>query len=270
MRKRIQDAAETITQETGIDFKKYDNPETAEKIGNLLNFYGMANRYIFQTMIVSFIVLCSICYWFYTQQMNLFGIVLFFSFGFFLCIIESVLIGIMRLVGRSVQDGTDLIRYLLDLVLHLHTDLVGDGDQKSRITVSQLFCGLSYSLLIPTIHQVIHRELSILAKPVSIIIENTVFYFTRSLSAMIELTEKSNKRIDKNGDTDHSNRNEDLEDQNDTAHINVAQLLEDIRGKLDPMAESIGRKVSAPARLLFYLVLFIGLPILFVIYKLFL
>ncbi|MGD2090193.1 MAG: hypothetical protein PVH61_28710 [Candidatus Aminicenantes bacterium] len=46
MGKMIEKEAERLEQETGIDFKKYRNPEMVEKISDLIGFYRQTNAYM--------------------------------------------------------------------------------------------------------------------------------------------------------------------------------------------------------------------------------
>ncbi|MGD2090194.1 MAG: hypothetical protein PVH61_28715 [Candidatus Aminicenantes bacterium] len=49
----------------------------------------------------------------------------------------------------------------------------------------------------------------------------------------------------------------------------IDQLIDEARTKIGPLADSVAKKVAIPAKILFNITLFIGVPILLIIYLIF-
>jgi hypothetical protein len=56
MGKKIEREAERLEQETGIDFKKYRNPETVEKISDLISFHQQTTAFLLKYTAIFLII----------------------------------------------------------------------------------------------------------------------------------------------------------------------------------------------------------------------
>ncbi|UCH93002.1 MAG: hypothetical protein JSV88_22300 [Candidatus Aminicenantes bacterium] len=257
--------AERLEKETGIDFKKYRNPEMVKKISHLIGFYRQTNTLMMRYIIILLVIVVALCIWFHTREMSGVGIALFLIVGTFFSVAEGICWGLMKLAKNAVKEGADIVLMMLDFLKEIKTDLstLAKNNPDAKVTLSNLFRGISYEVFIPAVSQIIRDKLKFLAKPANFVIENTIFYLTKSLSTAMDKAESKSTR-DK---TAQAGSQEEQKDEKMDEVFN--QLIDDAREKIGPMVDSVGRKVALPAKITFNVTLFIGVPILLIIYLVF-
>ena len=114
-------------------------------------------------------------------------------------------------------------------------------------------------MFIPAVNRIIRDKLKLLAKPVNLVIENTIFFMTKSLSSAMDKVESKN--------TPQAESPEKQKDEKLNELFN--RLIDDAREKIGSTVDSVGRKVALPAKIVFNIVLFFGVPILLIIYFIF-
>ena len=96
MGKRIVEAGERLSRETGIDFKKYYKPELVMKIGELIGSLSSSRWLIFKYFTLMTLILTALCIRFHLQAVNPYGIVVFFCFGILFNACLATGLGIQR------------------------------------------------------------------------------------------------------------------------------------------------------------------------------
>jgi hypothetical protein len=266
MGKMIEKEAERLEQETGIDFKKYRNPEMVEKISDLIGFYRQTNAYMFRYTAILLIIIIALCFWFHTREMSSVGIALFLIAGTFFSLVEGISWGLMKLAKKAVTDGADVVTMMLDFLKEIKADITALVKNKptAKIAISDMFRGISYDVFIPTVNQIIQEKLKLFAKPINFLIGNSIFYLTRSLSAVMDKAATENSK--KETMPVESEQEKGKQEENDKK---IDQLIDEARAKIGPLADSVSRKVAIPAKIVFNVTLFIGVPILLIIYFIF-
>lgn len=256
MANKIEKTGEKISREAGIDFKKYRNPELTEKIGDLVGFTGRIHWVLLRYNGFLLVVLIALCAWFYTRQaMNIPGIVLFFLFGFLVCVLAGTALGTMRLAEIAAEDSTGVIVLLLQLVKDVRLDLsrLSQKEGKGATPAADLTRGLSYLVIIPTVKKIVKNKLSILSGPVNFILGNTLYYFTGSLAAALDKEEPGEAGAG-----------------TDPGELKAFEKsIDDAGNKISSLGEETAGKLKIPARILLILSLLLGLPILALIYLVF-
>jgi len=253
MRKKIEQAVDRLTEETGIDFKKYQKPGIVEKISDLTGFIGQAGGIMFRRYAILLIIVAALCAWFYTKGMSLVGIILFFITGLLFTAAAGTALGTKKVAKKAVEDSVGVVMLMLEVVKEVRHDITG-----SNVSISNLVEGISYGVFIPSVNGIVREKLSLLAKPVVFVIENALFYFTKSISAL----------FDKSADEISEEKLQEIQAQTKDDN-KFEQSVNSAKEKLEPLADSVARKVTIPSKVLLIITLIIGLPILFIIYKVF-
>ncbi|NIM17783.1 MAG: hypothetical protein GTO45_37885 [Candidatus Aminicenantes bacterium] len=265
MNKKIEREAERLAQKTGIDFKKYRNPEIVKRISDLIGFHNQTTAFLLKYTGLFLIIIAVLCLWFHAREMSIFGIVLFAIVGILFSVAEGVSLGLIKLVKKGVKDGADTVILMLDFVKEAKQDIYAliKNKRDTKIFVSNVLEGISYDVFIPTVNQIIREKLKLLAKPVNFIIENTIFLLTKSLS------EAADKIAIKDSKDDTEQIGSQEAEEQEKAENKYDQFIDEARGKIGPIADSVSRKVAIPARIAFNIALFTGVPILLIIYLIF-
>lgn len=256
MGKKIERAADRLAEETGIDFKKYQKSEIVEKISDLTGFVGQSGGIMFRRYAILLIIVVALCAWFYTKGMNSIGIILFFIIGVLFTVFAGTALGTKKVAEKTVEDSVGIVVLMLEVVKEAKHDTAG-----ANVSTSNLVEGISYGVIIPSVSRIVREKLSLLATPVVFVMENSLFYFTKSVSAL----------FDKSGDEIPGETSQEPQAQKQTKEDNkFEQSVNSAKEKLEPLADSVTRKVTIPSKVLLIITLIIGLPILFIIYKVFL
>ena len=188
MGKKIEREAERLEKETGIDFKKYRNPETVEKISDLIGFHQQATAFVLKYTAIFLVIIGALCFWFHTRGMSVVGIVLFLLVGTVFSLLEGPSLGLIKLTKKAVNDGMDVVVMMLDFVKEVRQDVLVLTKNKpgAEISSANLVRGVSYIVFIPAIRQIIRSKLKLLAIPINFFIGNSIFYFTKSLTAVMD------------------------------------------------------------------------------------
>lgn len=266
MGKKIEREAERLEKETGIDFKRYLNPETVEKISDLIGFHQQATGFVLRYTAIFLIIIGAFSYWFHARGMSVVGIVLFLLVGIVFSLLEGPGLGLIRLTKKAVNDGMDVVVMMLDFVKEVRKDVLVLTKKKpgAEISSANLVRGVSYIVFIPAIGQIVRSRLKLLAAPVNFIIGNSIFYLTKSLTAVMAKadSEDSEPKTAQTGPPGEQEKPAEKVDKFD-------QLVDDAKKRVGPLADSVAKKVAIPAKILFYVTLFIGVPILLIIYLIF-
>lgn len=266
MSRKIEREAERLEKETGIDFKKYRNPETVEKISDLIGFHQQAIGFVLRYTAIFLIIIGALCYWFQTRGMSVIGIVLFLLVGIVFSLLEGPSLGLIKLTKKAVNDGMDVVVIMLDFVKEVRQDVLILTKKKpdTEISSANLVRGVSYTVFIPAIRQIIQAKLKLLAVPVNSFFENSIFYLTKSLTAVMEKVDNKDpeKQIVQTESPGEQGGPEESVDKFD-------QVMDDAKKRVGPLADSVVKKVAIPAKILFNVTLFIGIPILLIIYLIF-
>ena len=256
MGKKIEREAERLEQETGIDFKKYRNPETVEKISDLISFHSQANAFLLRYTAIFLIIIGALCYWFHTRGMSVVGIVLFLLVGIVFSLLEGPSLGLIKLTKKAVSDGMDVVVMMLDFVKEVRQDVLSLTEKKpgAKISSANLVRGVSYIVFIPAVRQIVRAKLKILAIPVNFFIGNSIFYLTKSLTVVMDKADSKDPG-EQEGPEESANK--------------FDQLVDEAKKSVGPLADSVAKKVAIPAKILFNVTLFIGTPILLIIYLIF-
>ena len=266
MGKIIEKEAERLEQETGIDFKKYRNPETVEKISDLIGFHQQATAFVLKYTAIFLIIIGALCYWFHTRGMGIVGIVLFLLVGIVFSLLEGPSLGLIRLTKKAASDGKDVVVMMLDFVKEVRQDVSNLTEKKpgAKISSANLVRGVSYIVFIPAVWQIVQAKLKLLAAPVNFFIGNSIYYITKSLTAVMDKADSKDpgkKTVQAGSPGDREEPEESVDKFN--------QLVDDAKKNVGPLADSVARKVAIPAKILFNITLFIGAPILLIIYLIF-
>jgi hypothetical protein len=266
MGKMIEREAMRLEKETGIDFKKYRNPETVEKISDLIGFHQQATAFVLKYTAIFLIIIGALCYWFHTRGMSVVGIVLFLVVGIVFSLLEGPSLGLIKLTKKAVSDGMNVVVMMLDFVKEVRQDVLIVTKKKpgAEISSANLVRGVSYIVFIPAARQIVRAKLKLLAIPVNFFIVNSIFYLTKSLTAVMEKTdskdsEKKAVKAESPGEQEEAEESVDKFDR----------LVDDAKKSVGPLVDSVARKVAIPAKILFNVTLFIGVPILLIIYLIF-
>lgn len=262
MGNKIEQAAERLSRETGIDFKKYRKPELVEKISDLIGFTGQAGGIMFRRYAVLLVIVIGLCVWFYTQKMSLAGIILFFVVGLLFTAAAGTALGTKKVTEKAIDDSAGVVTLMLDFVKEIKQDLFSLAKNKAgaKTAVSDLVKGVSYGVFIPTVKQIVREKLSILAKPVVFVIEHALFYFTKSIASVID-----NSAGDAAGKKPEE-KEAQTKEEDDKAFV---QSIDAARETVASLADSVNRKATIPSKVMLIIALVVGLPILFIIYKIF-
>jgi len=266
MGKMIEKEAARLEQETGIDFKKYRNPETVEKISDLIGFHQQATGFVLRYTAIFLIIIGVLSYWFHTRGMSIVGIVLFLLVGIVFSLLEGPSLGLIKLAKKAVDDGMDVVVIMLDFVKEVRKDVLILTKKKpgAEISSANLVRGVSYIVFIPAIGQIIRSRLKLLAAPVNFFIGSSIFYLTKSLTAVMEKTDSKDPEP-KTAQTGSPGDQEEPGEKVDK----FDQLVDDAKKRIGPLADSVAKKVAIPAKIFFTVTLFIGVPILLIIYLIF-
>lgn len=266
MGKMIEKEAERLEKETGIDFKKYRNPETVEKISDLISFPGQSAAFLFKYTAIFLIIIGVFCYWFHTRGMSIVGIVLFLLVGIVFSLLEGPSLGLIKLTKKAVNDGMDIVVMMLDFVKEVRQDVLIVSKKKpgAEISSANLVRGVSYVVFIPVVRQIIRARLKLLAVPVNFFIGNSIFYLTKSVTAVMDKADSKNPdtmavKTESPGEQERPGGSGDKFDR----------LVDDAKKRVGSLAESVAGKVAISAKILFTVTLFIGVPILLIIYLIF-
>lgn len=254
MGKKIQQEGERLSQKTGINFKKYHKPEMVEKIGDLIGFIGNIRTIMLGYYVLLLVIVTALCIWFSLRGMSTIGVVLFAAFGILFSASAGTALGTMKLAEKAVNDTKSVAVLLLDFVKEVKSDISTTLKSKpgSEIAASDLFKGISFVVFIPIVNQVIKEKLFfLLAKPVDFIVTNALYHFTNYLAPIIDKAAGKISAEDskENGSFDRS--------------------LEEIKEKIEPLADSVIRSVKIPGKVLLILSIIICIPILLIIYWIF-
>jgi hypothetical protein len=266
MGKKIEKEAERLEKETGIDFKKYRSPETVEKISDLISFYQQTTTFVLKYTAIFLIIIGALCYWFHTRGMSVVGIVLFLLAGIVFSLLGGPSLGLIKLTKKAVSDGMDVVVMMLDFVKEVRQDVIVLSKKKpgAKISSANLVRGVSYIVFIPAVRQIVQAKLKLLAIPVNFFIGNSIFYLTKSLTAVMDKADskdpgKQAVQAKSPGEQEGPGESVDKFDQ----------LVDEAKKSVGPLADSVARKVAVPAKILFTVTLFIGVPILLIIYLIF-
>lgn len=268
MSRKIEQEAVRLEQETGIDFKKYQNPEILEKISDLISFHSQTTAFLLGYTALFLAIIAALCFWFHSRGMNFVGIVLFLIFGVLFSLIEGPSLGLIKLAKKALKDSAEVVRMMLDFVKEVRQDIFTPGKDKpgAKMTAANLIRGVSYVVFIPAVSQIVRGKLKLFAGPVNFLIGNSIFHLTNSLTAAVDKTSgqdenpgKENVQVELSGEQEKPGEKENKFDR----------LIDDARNKIGPLADSVGRKVAAPAKLVFNITLFLGVPILLIIFFIF-
>ena len=266
MGKMIEKEAERLEKETGIDFKKYRNPETVEKISDLISFHQQTTAFVLKYTAIFLIIIGARCYWFHTRGMGVVGIVLFLSVGIVFSLLEGPSLGLIKLTKKAVSDGMDVVVMMLDFVKEVRQDVLSLTEKTpgAEISSANLVRGVSYIVFIPAVRQIVQAKLKLLAVPVNFFIGNSIFYLTKSLTAVMDKADSKDpgKKTVQAGSPGEQEEPEESVDKFD-------RLVDDAKKSVGPLADSVAGKVASPAKILFNVTLFIGIPILLIIYLIF-
>lgn len=261
MRRKIRREGKRLSRETGVDFKKYRDPELAEKIGDLIGFAGEASGILLRRYIVLLSIIIILSAWIYMRGMNIIGVILFFCFGFLFSVCTGAALGMMKITEKGVRDSAGVLVMVLDFVKDVRKDTAAvKGKTGAEVPVSALVEGVSYGVFIPVVSKVVRGRLSLFAMPVNFVIENALFYFTRSLAAVV------GKGVNDDAGAEQTNEPRETEAEKDSR---VDKAIDEARTKIEPLADSVARKITIPAKILLTLTLLIGFPLLLVIYLIF-
>ena len=266
MGKKIEREAERLEKETGIDFKKYRNPETVEKISDLIGFHQHATAFLLKYTAIFLIIIGAFSYWFHTRGMGVVGIVLFLLVGIVFSLLEGPSLGLIKLTKKAVSDGMDVVVMMLDFVKEVRQDVLILSKKKpgAEISSANLVRGVSYIVFIPAVRQIVRAKLKLLAIPVNFFIGDSIFYLTKSITAVMDQADSqdSEKKTIQAGSPAEQEEPKKSVDKFD-------QLVDNAKKSVGPLADSVARKVAIPAKILFNITLFIGIPILLIIYLIF-
>lgn len=263
MANKIEKERQRLKQETGMDFGSYQKPQIAEQIGELIDVYQSITGSVIMYTVIFLVITAAAGYYLRTQGMGMVGIVVFASVGILFSLIEGPSLGVIKSVRSAVGDSGELIGYMLDVVKEIKRDVhtVAKDKPESSIALSNILRGVSYEIFIPTARLVVKRKFSLLAGPVNFISRNVIFYFTKSLAAAIESSEKL--AGDDNG------KSQDTPDNSETEERKWDELLETAREKIEPLADTVGRTAVIPAKVLFTITVIITVPLFLLIYIIF-
>jgi hypothetical protein len=264
MNKKVGIESARIIKETGIDFIKYQNQELGEKIDNLIGFYQLATVYLLKYTAIFLLITAGLIYSFHLQQKNLFGIVLFALFGIAFSVVEGVTLGLRNLVKKAVLDGAKVVEMMLDFLKEMKEDIQRKKEENpdTNISPSYLLEGLSYTVFIPAIGNLIRSKIKFFVKPVLFVIENSILFFTKALAAVLTKSEKEHTQKAQ----DHSETSENQDTDSDT----FEHIIDDARKQVGPLGDSVSRMVAWPIKLIFNIALFLGMFIFVIIYFVFL
>ncbi len=258
MARKIVERGRQLIEKTGIDFEKYRSPELVERVGNLVGFVRGAKKILACYQLLFALIIIVLCIWFYTRGMNIAGILFFFVIGILVSAATGTALGTVKLSGKVMEDSASVVGLLLDLVKQIRSDLSGLRQKQaaSGTALSDLLKGLSFMVVIPAVAELIQNHLRLLAKPVKFLAENTLFYLTQGLADGLD---QATRKIPA----------AQLTAPGEQKSAGFDQAIDEARGKIDRLAQSLIRKVTAPARLLFTLSLILGLPMLLIVYLIF-
>lgn len=266
MGKMIEKEAERLERETGIDFKKYRNPEIVEKISDLISFHSQATAFLLRYTAIFLVIIAALCYWFHTRGMSVVGIVLFLLVGIVFSLLEGPSLGLIKLTKKAVSDGIGVVVMMLDFVKEVRQDVLNLTEKKpgAKISSANLVRGVSYIVFIPAVRQIVQAKMKLLSGPVNFFIGNSIFYLTKSLTAVMDKADSKDsgkKTVKAESPGDQEEPEESVDKFN--------QLVDDAKKSVGPLADSVARKVAIPAKIVFNVTLFIGVPILLIIYLIF-
>lgn len=266
MGKKIEREAERLEKETGIDFKKYRNPEIVEKISDLISFHSQATASLLGYTALFLVIIGGLCYWFHTRGMGVVGIVLFLLVGIVFSLLEGPSLGLIKLTKKAVRDGMNVVVMMLDFVKKVRQDVLIVSKKKpgAEISSANLVRGVSYVVFIPAVRQIVRAKLKLLAVPVNFFIGNSIFYLTKSLTAVMDKadnkdTEKQIVQTESPGEQEGPGESGDKFDR----------LIDDSKKRVGPMADSVAQNVVIPVKILFNVTLLIGILIFLLIYLIF-
>jgi hypothetical protein len=262
MNKKIGIERARIIKETGIDFIKYQNPELGEKIDNLIGFYQLATIYLLKYTGLFLLITAGLIYAFHLQGKNLFGIILFAIFGLAFSLVEGVTLGLRNLVKKAVTDGAKVVEMMLDFLKEMKQDIQKkkQDNPNTNILPSYLLEGLSYTVFIPAIGDLIRGRIKFFVKPVLFVIENSILFFTKALASVLKKSESQKTSV--------SGVYPDHEQEIDSNTFD--SIIDDARKQVGPLGDSVSRMVAWPIKLVFNIALFLGMFIFVIIFFVFL
>ncbi|MCP4146397.1 MAG: hypothetical protein GY757_01480 [bacterium] len=277
MSKKIEKECHQLSEKTGIQFKKYTSPELIEKISDLIGFLGQIRSVMTRCNLLFMALISALSIYFAYIQMNTAGVVIFFLFGICFSILAGSALGTWRLAERAVGDSIGVVTLMLDFIKEVKKDLlVAKKNQPgSDVSTSNLLKGISYGVFIPSINGIVRDQLSFFAKPVILLIENAIFYFTKSLAAALEKTE-SQDNVPEN--MSRENNKTEITGTTETGTPDTASgtsenkfiiTIDKAKGMLNTLSAFVIKQVTIPSKILFTLTMLIGVPILWLIYYIF-
>ena len=253
MSKRIEEESKRLSRITGMDFSTFLTPGNRQKISRSIQIHRKVTLIMISSFafFFSFITLISIIL--YSKQVGSLSIIVFFITGAFFCAIAGTGWGTIRLSRQAIDQSRELIVVVLDLMKEVRTEIATSIKENPDLGITDFIKGLSYGVIIPAAGQIIDEKLKFFAKPAKIVIENSLFYFTRTTASFAD--HFFNLPATKN----HV-------DSSIATHEEFTEKLNLIKDKLQPLGDSISQKVAIPGKILMGIALVLGVPIMSILY----
>lgn len=245
--------AQASSRITGIDFHCYKQQDLTARIKNTINFF----QHIKLSILANFLVLMTInillCSILYHRGMRPVGLTLFLIFGTLICSVIGTARGIRNPAEKAVHQCGSLVSYMLEHISETKGQIKPQlaRQRKNPQFYFHLFKGFSLAVLIPATHGVIDDRMKLWSRPAKLIVQQAITSFTRLLGISIltdhMMTQESNKK------------GEEILDH----------LVQVLKKKIPDLHDTITKKILIPTKILIFLSLVIGLPMLALIYFLF-
>lgn len=166
---------QAIKQKLGIDVQKYRDEAVLQTFLDLLNVPEYLYKWLARPIglaILLFVV------GLFLLNLNLLGLILYFSIGFFLFMTTGVFTGFLMMIKKIQSDVFSLLSYSLEIMKSAVADLNHANDQVTpenrKEVFGLLFKGIIHLLTIPTMTKVLSERVPLIGTLISGLIKKAL------------------------------------------------------------------------------------------------
>jgi hypothetical protein len=252
---KIDQIGKEIIQKTGIDFEKYRKPELISTIVDVSTFIinPLASVPIFlKSFVFTFItIICILAVITKTGDINMAVIILMFFIGLVGFPFIGSSIAVKRVGNKIIEDIKNALNIAMDISIEIIKDLK-KMNLKRIPPVTDIIRGVVFVVLIPSLETVITEKITFLGKPVSWIMEKTLFNFTKAFVGVVDKIIPEKKAVE-GLDQALKQDIQKLQEMNPSEESKMLNVIEKARDMIASLLlETVMPKILLPFTILFY------------------
>tara|TARA_B100001287_G_C22686402_1_gene533934 strand:+ start:6098 stop:6853 length:756 start_codon:yes stop_codon:yes gene_type:complete len=199
-KKDIEVLEKRIIDELGIDLKRYQNEEVAQKFLEIIDFQNYVIKWTIRPLLISLIIFIV---GFFILDLGVLGYLFYGIVGLILFFLSGFIAGLLFLIKKIKWDVQDIIDYSFEIMETALNDLGKIDKEKTKNVLDLLFKGVIHIIAFPTVAKIISEEVPIIDK----IINNIIYKILTSISNKVKfnndnLSEETDKKVSSSKSTD--------------------------------------------------------------------